>query len=130
MKKNKLMWIIAGLVVVSTCLTAAKRPTKAAPKKNIPVLEYDKLEKEIALTEEQKMTFALLLAGKEDALNEKLANAKTDKEKKDIRKASNDEFGEKLKENFGKELGGKISFWYNLIPDSKKTELKNKMMDQ
>ena len=59
-----------------------------------------------------------------------MATAKTDKEKKESRKASDEDFSAKLKENFGKDLGGKISFWYNLVPDSKKIELKNKMMGQ
>jgi len=109
MKNLKFVLAIIGLVFITSAISAQNGENKKFGEKM--TAQFDKMATDLSLTAEQKATVITLSTERMKNVAEKMKAATTDEEKKEIRKASQQEFNQKLEEAFGNELAGKIRAW-------------------
>lgn len=109
MKKLQLTLTLIGLMFMTIAISAQNGENRKSGEKM--TAQFDKMATDLGLTAEQKATVITLSTERMKNAAEKMKAATTDEEKKEIRKAGQKEFNQKLDEAFGNELAGKVRAW-------------------
>ena len=109
MKKTKFTLALISFLFMSIAISAQNGENKKFGERM--TAQFDKMATDLGLTAEQKATVITLSTERMKNVAEKMKAATTDEERKEIRKAGQQEYNQKLDDAFGKELADKMRAW-------------------